>query len=123
MEALLATPDQQTPQGRRDYTLLLFLYNTGARASEAAQLTVGDITWGSSPSVRLVGKGNKARWCPTWPHTQKMLKRMVTGRAAQEVGFLNRLNQPLTRFGIYRLVQRTCWTSEPIPVLARGKAD
>jgi integrase/recombinase XerD len=36
MEALLATPDQQTPQGRRDYALLLFLYNTGARVSEAA---------------------------------------------------------------------------------------
>jgi integrase/recombinase XerD len=107
MEALLATPDQQTPQGRRDYTLLLFLYNTGARTSEAAHLTVGDITWGSSPAVRLVGKGNKARWCPIWTHTEEVLKLTVAGSDAQDFVFLNRLNQPLTRYGVYRLVQRT----------------
>lgn len=40
IDALLAAPDRQTPQGRRDHILLLFLYNTGARASEAAQLKV-----------------------------------------------------------------------------------
>src|SRR5712692_2190905 len=36
MDALLATPRRDTAQGRRDYALLLFLYNTGARADEAA---------------------------------------------------------------------------------------
>jgi integrase/recombinase XerD len=107
IDALLATPNQQTPQGRRDYALLLFLYNTGARASEATQLTVGDITWGSSPAVRLVGKGNKARWCPIWTHTEEVLKLTVAGSDAQDFVFLNRLNQPLTRYGVYRLVQRT----------------
>ncbi|CAJ0782383.1 tyrosine-type recombinase/integrase [Ralstonia chuxiongensis] len=35
MDALLAAPDRSSPQGRRDYALLLFLYNSGARASEA----------------------------------------------------------------------------------------
>ena len=43
MDAFLATPDRRRLQGQRDYALLLFLYNTGARASEAAQLTVGDL--------------------------------------------------------------------------------
>lgn len=38
MDALLNAPDRSTKQGRRDYALLLFLYNSGARASEAAQL-------------------------------------------------------------------------------------
>ena len=38
MDGLLNAPDQGTAQGRRDYVLLLFLYNTGARADEAAQL-------------------------------------------------------------------------------------
>src|SRR5262245_14650822 len=38
MDALLAAPDRNTALGRRDYGLLLFLYNTGARADEAAQL-------------------------------------------------------------------------------------
>ena len=34
MEALLAAPDRRTPQGQRDYALLLFLYNTGARMKQ-----------------------------------------------------------------------------------------
>ena len=36
-DALLAAPDRSTAQGRRDHLLLLFLYNSGARADEAAQ--------------------------------------------------------------------------------------
>src|ERR1700728_514541 len=36
IDALLAAPDRRTAQGDRDHALLLFLYNTGARASEAA---------------------------------------------------------------------------------------
>lgn len=118
MDALLATPDRHTPLGRRNYALLLFLYNTGARASEATHLTVGDITWGSSPAVRLVGKGNKARWCPIWPHTEDVLKLMVAGRNAQDIVFLNRFNQPLTRYGIYSLVHRTVeQASQSLPSL------
>ena len=38
MDALLGAPDRQTPQGRRDHALLLFLYNSGARAHESAQI-------------------------------------------------------------------------------------
>jgi site-specific recombinase XerD len=118
MDALLKTPDRRTPQGRRDYALLLFLYNTGARASEAARLTVGDISWGVSPAVHLLGKGNKARWCPIWTHTEEVLKLMVAGRSAQDFVFLNRLNQPLTRYAIYSLVHRTAeQASQSLPSL------
>src|SRR5262249_678195 len=35
MDALLNAPDQHTGQGLRDHILLLFLYNSGARADEA----------------------------------------------------------------------------------------
>jgi site-specific recombinase XerD len=61
MDVLLKTPNLEMPQGARDHALLLFLYNSGARADEAAHLSVADITWGSAPSVRLTGKGNKTR--------------------------------------------------------------
>jgi integrase/recombinase XerD len=120
IDAILNAHDLGTPQGRRDYALLLFLYNTGARADEAAHLAVSDITWGRSPAVRLVGKGNKTRWCPIWtPRTVDVLKPLVVGRAAQEFVFLNRLNRPLTRFGIYGLVRRAVErASEEIPSLA-----
>jgi integrase/recombinase XerD len=106
MDAVLQAPDRSTEQGARDYAILQFLYNTGARVAEAAQLAVGDLTWGSSSYVRLTGKGNKTRHCPLWPNTVSLLKAQVAGRATHERVFLNRLGQPMTRFGIYTLVRR-----------------
>ena len=41
---------------RRDYALSLFLYNAGARADEAAHLTIGNVGTISS-SVSVLGKG------------------------------------------------------------------
>ncbi|MCP1909395.1 site-specific recombinase XerD [Bradyrhizobium elkanii] len=64
MDALLNQLDRRTSLGVRDHVLLLFLYNSGARADEAAKLTVGNLQLGASPSVRLLGKGNKIRICP-----------------------------------------------------------
>jgi integrase/recombinase XerD len=106
IDAILQVPDRKTVQGKRDYALLLFLYNTGARVDEAARLAIGDVTWGRSAAVRLVGKGSKIRLCPLWPKTAEVLKQLVGVRAPQERVFLNRLRQPLTRFGIYALVRR-----------------
>jgi len=104
MDALLAQPDRRTHLGDRDHALLLFLYNSGARADEAARLTIGSLQLGSQSSVRLHGKGNKFRTCPLWPVTTASLSRLVGNRGKSEAVFLNRSNQPLTRFGIHRLV-------------------
>jgi len=106
INAVLDAPDRKTTQGARDYALLLFLYNTGARANEAARLEIRDLTWESAPSVRLVGKGNKTRFCPLWPKTTNALKALVRGRSVDEHVFVNRRGAPLTRFGIYGLVKR-----------------
>src|SRR6516225_1723006 len=65
MGALLAAPNNQTAQGRRDRALLLFLYNSGARASEAAQLFIADFHLSTS-CVTILGKGDKKRVCPLW---------------------------------------------------------
>ena len=105
MDALLNAPDRNTQQGRRDYALLLFLYNSGARAGEAAQLTIADIDL-AQLAVRLLGKGNKIRYCPRWPLTVKTLTALVAQRAPTQRVFLNRCGQPITRFGIHTLVER-----------------
>ena len=104
MDALLNQPDRRTSLGVRDHALLLFLYNSGARADEAAKLSVGDLQLGASPSVRLHGKGNKLRTCPLWPKTATSLSRLVAERDKSDAVFLSRVNQPLTRFGIHRVV-------------------
>lgn len=111
MDALLASPDRDTAQGRRDHTLLLFLYNTGARADEAAQILVDDLELGhvagnGYSSVKIRGKGNKVRHCPLWPQTAAQLTALAAGRLASERVFLNRRSQPITRFGIHTLVER-----------------
>src|SRR5439155_572969 len=75
IDAVLATPDRTALQGQRDYALLLFLYNTGARATEAAQTNVGALQLDSAPAaVRFLGKGRKVRLCPLWSHTVEVLE-------------------------------------------------
>lgn len=111
MDALLAAPDVNTTQGCRDQSLLLFLYNTGARADEAAHVLISDLHLGLTPerdpsAVLLRGKGNKLRHCPLWAKTVNGLRPLVSSRGPQEHVFLNRRGQPLTRFGIHALVER-----------------
>jgi integrase/recombinase XerD len=111
IDVLLAVPDQSTRIGYRDHVLLLFLYNSGARADEAAQMEIGDLTLRSDgtstlSSVRLKGKGNKVRLCPLWAATAHALRDMTRGREDKEPVFLNRTGQPLTRFGIHDIVTR-----------------
>lgn len=106
MNALLSSPNSQTTQGRRDHALLLFLYNSGARADEAAHVTVVDLALTPSPSVKLRGKGNKERSCPLWPSTARELAALVENRAPQEPVFLNRCGKAITRFGIHAMVER-----------------
>jgi integrase/recombinase XerD len=105
MRALLAAPRRQTEQGYRDYVLLLFLYNSGARASEAASLRIGDVDT-RARFVRITGKGNKQRVCPLWPETVSHLRRLMLERPKEEPLFQNRLRQSMTRFGIHSLVER-----------------
>ena len=105
MTALLAAPDRDTAQGQREYALLLFLYNSGARVSEAAQLRIEDVDW-YSQSVRIVGKGGKQRRCPLWGSTLKQLRDLAGERESSKSMFLNRCHQPITRSGIHALVKR-----------------
>ena len=95
MDALLAAPDLKTAQGQRDRLLLLFLYNTGARAGEAAQLLIGNLDLGAVPGrdlspVKIHGKGRKERRCPLWPQTVKELRPAISARQSDQHVFLNR---------------------------------
>jgi integrase/recombinase XerD len=105
IDALLAAPDRRTAQGDRDHALLLFLYNTGARASEAAQMKVADLDLNAA-SVKITGKGGKQRFCPLWPAVVSELAALIGKRASSEAVFLNHRGCPITRFGIHTVVER-----------------
>lgn len=129
MDALLTAPDTVTTQGRRDHALLLFLYNSGARADEAAQVRVSDLTLPRAPdrdyaSVMIRGKGNKTRQCPLWAQTVRVLSALVQNRDTGEHVFLNRRGQPITRFGIHTLVKRyAVRAAKEIPSLATKRVS
>ena len=55
-------PDMSSAIGKRDYTLLSFMYASGMRAKEVCDMTVGDITFYSDKaSIKILGKGRKMR--------------------------------------------------------------
>jgi len=127
MDVLLNTPDRSTAQGRRDHAVLLFLYNTGARADETAHVQIADLDLGDTPdrdlsSVLIRGKGNKPRRCPLWTETVYQLRLLIDGRDESERAFLNRRGQPLTRFGIHALVERHAATAAVVmPSIAKKR--
>jgi site-specific recombinase XerD len=126
MDALLEAPNRSTEQGRRDYALLLFLYNTGARADEAAQATIGDLTLAKSSSkehslIQVHGKGNKLRRCPLWPQTVAELAPLIGSRGGTGHVFLNRRGEPITRFGIHTMVERYVHKLSPLMPSLKNK--
>ncbi len=111
IDALLDAPNPATILGNRDRALLLFMYNSGARADEAAKLCIDDLNLHSGAdstlsSVCLHGKGGKSRICPLWASTTAILRNLVAGRIGKEPVFLSRRSEPLTRFGIHEIVKR-----------------
>ena len=94
----------------RDRALLLFLYNTGARVQEVADLRVGNLDLGEGPLVRLHGKGDKWRTCPLWRQTAALLEKLIGSAEAtpmsDEPVFRSTTGDALTRFGIYKIVRR-----------------
>src|SRR5712691_11420457 len=74
MQALLAAPDSSKWSGRRDYALLLTLYNSGARVSEVTALRREQVRFGASTFLQLVGKGRKERTVPLWSDTARVVQ-------------------------------------------------
>jgi len=126
IDALLAAPNPDTRQGHKDHVLLLFLYNSGARASEAAAVKITDLEGDDRRGgvVKLCGKGAKTRLCPLWPRTMAALAPLIAGRQEDDLVFLNRYGSPMTRFGIHTLVERhSRRAAEKVPSLTRKRVS
>lgn len=109
MESLLRHLPCTGRLAQRDHALILFLYNTGARAQEVAELRVGNLQLAEPALVRLHGKGDKWRTCPLWDQTAKLLTALLEAAgqpAADAPVFSTATGKALTRFGIYKVVRR-----------------
>lgn len=110
MSALLKQLPRQGRYALRDRALLLFLYNTGARVQEVADLRIGHLDLKAPAKVHLHGKGDKWRICPLWDETAKQLAQLLAEHGASSTAsdpvFCARRHVPLTRFGLYKIVRR-----------------
>lgn len=123
MQAVLQAPDRSTAAGRRDHTLLLTLYNTGARVQELLDLRPCDLQLDRPRQALLRGKGGKRRYCPLWAETAALLREFMRSRAVDPSDtqplFRNHCGQPLTRFGVrYILAKHAGTAAKTVPTLA-----
>jgi site-specific recombinase XerD len=121
VEAILAQPDRNILEGQRDYALLAFLYNTGARIQEALDLCPNAIRFTAPAAVRLIGKGRKERICPLWPETAQLLRSLLARqpRPPDAPLFVNRYGQPLRASGVrFKLAQYVKSATKNMPSLA-----
>jgi integrase/recombinase XerD len=116
MQALLNAVDLTSRTGLRDKSLLLLLYNTGARVSEIVELKIPDLRLDGSAQVKLLGKGQKYRSCPLWPETVQALHDYLRQRAPKDPAaqqlFLNANGFPLTRFGVRHITGKYATTAK-----------
>lgn len=124
--AILKQPDRSTLEGQRDYALLAFLYNTGARIQEALDLCPSNLRLDSPAHAKLFGKGRKERICPLWAETAELLSalRARQPRPDGEPLFVNRYGRPLGAAGVrYKLAQYVHAAAEELPSLRQKRVS
>jgi integrase/recombinase XerD len=103
---LLDGPDLSTKNGRRDLALLSLMYNSGARVQEIIDLTPSMVRLGQPCTVKLIGKGNKARVVPLLEQQLTFLKTYMDEQNLLEPYanlyplFSNSRKEKLTRAGV-----------------------
>jgi integrase/recombinase XerD len=108
---VLGAPVGADPLALRDRALLELMYACGLRASEAVGLLLGDLDL-EEGILRARGKGSKERLVPAGRQALSALRAYFRSGRPELLGanvhqrvFLNRRGTPLTRQGLYKIVQ------------------
>jgi integrase/recombinase XerD len=112
VQALLAAPRGDEPTTLRDRALLEVMYACGLRASETIGLELADLDLREG-FLRARGKGSKERLVPIGRQAIAAVRGYLRGGRPKLVGeaqepklFVNFRGGPLTRQGLYKIVQR-----------------
>ena len=85
VDALLAAPDLDTPEGLRDRAMLELMYAAGLRVSELVNLPANAVNLRQGV-VRVLGKGSKERLVPLGEESQHWLERYLAQARPQLTG-------------------------------------
>ena len=109
IQLLFTIPDAKSKKGLRDLTIMVLLYETGARVQELIDLTVSQIKFGCTPSAELHGKGKKSRLVPICQNVADILKKYMTSFNIQdgnELLFTNKRREGLTGAGVQYIIDK-----------------
>lgn len=112
IKLLLQQPDTTTAKGRRDLSLLCLMYDTGARVQEIIDLTPCMLRLDKPPTIKIIGKGNKARIVPMLDAQTQHLKSYLAENSLDKdfAGmyplFFNSRRGKLTRAGVHHIVNK-----------------
>jgi len=110
-DQVLNAVDLNKAQGFRDYTILQLLFDSGARASETAQLNL-DYFNPQLKTLAILGKGNRFRQIELSSTSVRLIKTYIAiyrrspKPAYQKRLFISQHGKQLTRHGIYRLCRK-----------------
>ena len=112
VQKLLAAPTGSEPTALRDRALLETMYGCGLRASETIGLEIADLDLHEG-LLRARGKGSKERLVPLGRQAIAAIGAYLRGGRPKLVGerheprlFVNFRGGPLSRQGLYKIVQR-----------------
>ncbi len=112
VKLLLRQPDIRSHKGRRDLVLLSTIYDSGARVQEAIDMTPSAFRFEKPVTLKIIGKGNKARIVPIMDAQIETLKyylreiKLDAPGANQYPLFHNSKKEKLTRSGINYIVKK-----------------
>ena len=72
IDLIVAAVDLSKPQGERNRAIIETLYSCGLRVSELTELKISDLFF-EEGFIKVTGKGNKQRFVPIGPLTQKYI--------------------------------------------------
>lgn len=112
LKCVLEQPDNSKRKGRRDLTLMVTLYDTGARVQELIDIKMSDVRLEKPATITLSGKGNKKRRVPIMEKTRNLLENYMKENYLLENGkqvhplFYSSNRHPFTRPGITYILQK-----------------
>lgn len=110
--------DLKRTDGFRNLTILNLLYDSGARASEIAELDLAYFNPGNK-TLSILGKGNRFRLVELWPRTVSMIERYIhEHRSKPKPVYMNSLfisqrGEAFTRFGINKICKKYLHSALP----------